>query len=189
MKVLIAVASKYGSTLEIAEAIANGLRTEQMDADVREAKKIKDLTGYDAFVVGSATYFGSWLKEATTFVERNQAVMANRPVWLFSSGPIGTDMTDDEGRDVREAAEPKQIAEFTESIRPRDHRVFFGKLDRDKLGFTHRMIASLPAFPGAEGDFRDWDEIRSWSHEIATSLRTSDTVVPASMDWSMSDSQ
>lgn len=170
MKILIAYASKHGATREIAERIAARLRAAGQEAEVRPVKAAGDLAGYDAFVTGSAVYYGSWLKEAAEFVWRNQTVLANRPVWLFSSGPISADTTDDQGRDLREVAEPKQIAEFREALKPQDHRVFFGKLDRGKLGFVDRLVASLPAFPGSEGDFRDWNDIEVWAERIAREL-------------------
>lgn len=177
MAVLVAYASKYGSTREIAERIAEKLRAAGQDVEVQPVKSAGDLTGYDAFVIGSAVYMGSWQKEATEFVRRNQAILVARPVWLFSSGPLGTATTDAQGRDLREAAEPKEIAELREAIKPRDHRVFFGKLDPRKLGFSHRLIRSMPAGRALlpEGDFRDWAEIEVWAERIAAEL----TPVPA----------
>ena len=167
MSILVAYASRYGATREIAERIAAKLRAAGREAEARPLKAAGDLAGYDGFVVGSAVYFGSWLKEATEFVRRNHAVLASRPVWLFSSDPIGAGAADAEGRDSREAAEPRQIAEFRQAVDPREHRVFFGKLDRRKLGFVDRLVASLPAFPGLEGDFRDWDDLDAWAERIA----------------------
>jgi menaquinone-dependent protoporphyrinogen oxidase len=71
---------------------------------------------------------------------------------------------------MREVAEPKQIAEFRDVIKPRDHRVFFGKLDRGRLGLVDRLVANLPAFPGTEGDFRDWNDVDAWAERIAIEL-------------------
>lgn len=130
-----------------------------------------DPKGYDAAVIGSASYFFRWMKRATEFVQRNRDVLANMPVWLFSSGPLGTEAKDAQGRDLCVLTEPKEIAEFRENIKARDHRVFFGALHASKLGFTHRLILKLPAnrdnaiFP--EGDFRDWGDIEAWANGIA----------------------
>jgi menaquinone-dependent protoporphyrinogen oxidase len=171
MRVLVIYASKHSATQEIAERIAGSLHTAGVEADVRPAKTPGSLSGYDAFVIGSAVYYGSWLREATGFVDRNKDVLENKPVWLFSSGPISSDTIDAEGNDLREATEPKQIAGFQESLNPRDHHVFYGVLDRGKLRFADRLIASLPAFPGEEGDFRDWDEIEAWTNTVVQALR------------------
>ena len=157
----------------IAERIAEQLRSAGHSAEARSVKAAGDLAGYEAFVIGSAVYFGHWLKEAAEFVRRNRAVLVDRPVWLFSSGPLGTEARDPQGRDLREVSEPKEIAEFREAIEPRDHRVFFGVLDRGKLGFGHKLLASLPASRSTwavDGDFRDWREIEAWADSIAREL-------------------
>lgn len=103
------------------------------------------------------------------FVRRNRAVLADRPVWLFSSGPLGTEPTDAQGRDLTVVAVPKEIAEFTEAIHPRGHRVFFGVLDPSRLGLGERAIRKLPASRALlpEGDFRDWAHIEAWARDIA----------------------
>lgn len=173
MNVLIAYATKHGSTRGIADRIAETLQAAGLDVDVRRVQDAGDLDHYDAFIIGSAVYFGSWRKEATRFVQRHRENLAGKPVWLFSSGPIGPDVVDDAGVDVRESAVPKQIAELREIIQPKDHRVFFGALDRSRFGLTERLISSLPASRElfVEGDFRDWDNITDWAETIARSLR------------------
>jgi menaquinone-dependent protoporphyrinogen oxidase len=84
-------------------------------------------------------------------------------VWLFSTGPLGEQVQDEE-------EQPKQLAELRESLDPREHRVFFGALDLGRLGFGERMIAKAVKAP--EGDFRDWEEIGSWVDAIADELST-----------------
>ena len=94
MTVLVGYASKHGSTQGIAERISEKLRQMGKEAEARSVDAIKDPGSYEAFVIGSAIYYGSWMKEATDWVHRNQSVLANRPVWLFSSGPLGTEVKD-----------------------------------------------------------------------------------------------
>lgn len=161
MAVLIAYASKHGSTQGIAERIAEKLRQLGKQAEARPMDEVSDLGGYQALVIGSAIYYGSWLKEATEWVRRNQAILAQRPVWLFSVGPLGTDFMDDE-------QQPKEKAEFLETIRPRDQRTFFGALDHNRLSFAERMMAKAIRSP--EGDFRDWQAIDAWTESIARNL-------------------
>jgi menaquinone-dependent protoporphyrinogen oxidase len=169
MRILVAYASQHGATQGIAERIAATLRATGQAAEARPAQAVDDLAGYDAVVIGSAVYFGSWRQEAAAFVRRNRAILADRPVWLFSSGPLGTKATDDEGRDLREVAVPKEIAEFREALRPRDHRVFFGALAPRQLGRFERLLRALPAGRAllCEGDFRNWQEIDAWAEQIA----------------------
>ncbi|VVB91269.1 Flavodoxin domain protein [uncultured archaeon] len=174
MKAVVVYASKYGSTRGIAEFIAEKFRQTGMQAEARHTGDVQNPGDYDAFVIGSAVYMEHWLKEAKEFVTGNRDLLANRPVWLFSSGPLGTRTTDAQGRDLRTVAEPKEIAGFRDIIKPRDHRVFFGVYDSSKLGFGHRMMRILPAarnlFP--EGDFRDWNDIEAWAISIARALET-----------------
>jgi len=172
MRILVAYASKHGATQGIAERIAAQLSAVGIDTNAQPVSAVGDLAGYDAFVIGSAAYIGHWQKEATEFVRRNQAVLAERPTWLFSSGPLGTEPTDAQGRDQRAAAEPNEIAELREAIHPRDHRVFFGALDPRTLGFRDRAIRTLPAGRALlpEGDFRDWADIEAWAGSIAHEL-------------------
>jgi len=87
MLTLVTYASRHGSTRGIAERIAERLRAHGLDADVRPAAEVRDASRYEAFVVGAAAYMFHWLKDATTFVKRNRALLAERPTWLFSSGP------------------------------------------------------------------------------------------------------
>src|SRR5687768_17499918 len=91
MHILVAVASKHGSTREIAQVIAEELRALGLAADLREAGVVSDLDGYDAAIVGSAVYMGNWLPEARRLLAREGMWPTTIPVWLFSSGPIGDD--------------------------------------------------------------------------------------------------
>ena len=125
------------------------------------------------------TLLPSSYQRVLAFVRRHRSLLASRPVWLFSSGPLGTETTDAQGRDVREASEPREFAEFRDAVHPRDQRVFFGAYDPDSkaIGFMERFTRMMPAaraaMPG--GDFRDWAEIEAWAAKIADEL----TLVPA----------
>src|SRR3979411_1855688 len=105
MTLLIAYASKHGSTQGIAERIAEKLRQMGKQAEDRTADTVEDPESYEAFVIGSAVYYGFWLKEATEWVHHHQAVLAGHPVWLFSVGPLGTEVQDAE-------QQPKEMTEF-----------------------------------------------------------------------------
>jgi menaquinone-dependent protoporphyrinogen oxidase len=175
MHVLVAYASRHGATKGIAERIAATLRAAGLDADARPAASIKTLAGYDAFVIGSAAYMFHWMKEAAQFVRRNRAVLRVKPVWLFSSGPLGTEPIDAKGRDQKVAAVPREMPELRQALNARDHRVFFGawEPDRKPIGLAERFAALMPAAVTDEmpmGDFRDWADIEAWADEIARDL-------------------
>jgi len=176
MRVLVAYASRYGATQGIAERIAATLRQQGLEVELDSVRQAGDPAAYDAAVIGSAAYYFHWMKPATKFVRRNSQALANRPVWLFSVGPLGTKTQDAQGRDLCDVLEPKEIAEFKGTVKPREHRVFFGAMDGSKLGFWHRLIYKMPVnrdgalFPN--GDFRNWAAIDAWASSIAQALKT-----------------
>jgi len=108
----------------------------------------------------------------------NRDLLAHRPVWLFSTGPLGIDATDAKGVDLPATAEPKEIPGFREAIHPRDHHVFFGALDPGRLTFAEKTLRKLPAARAMmpEGDFRDGTEIEVWARSIAQELTQLDAV-------------
>ena len=177
MRILVVYASRHGATRGIAERIAATLEENGLEVGLGPVGEVDGVDGYDAFVIGSAAYMGGWLGEATAFVRRHRAALADHPVWLFSSGPVGTETVDAKGRDVLVASRPKEFDEFSASLHPRDERVFFGAFDPDarpvglaeKLGgFFMRMPAVRSALPA--GDFRDWAAIDAWANGIAREL-------------------
>jgi menaquinone-dependent protoporphyrinogen oxidase len=174
MRVLVAYASRHGATQGIAERIAETLRQAGLEAEALPAASVKKVTEYDALVIGGAAYMFHWLKDATKFVRRNRAFLATRPVWLFSSGPIGTEPTDAEGRDQKVVAIPREFAELVPAVKARDQQIFFGAVEpgRKPIGWTERMMLVIPAAKGAlpVGDFRDWAAIEAWAATIARDL-------------------
>jgi menaquinone-dependent protoporphyrinogen oxidase len=177
MKVLVAYASKHGATKGIAERIAQTLGADGLEVTLESADRVRSLDGFDAFVIGSAAYMYHWLNEATRLVRENINLLRARPTWLFSSGPIGTDLVDAKGRDVYESSRPAEFAEFATALEPREEKVFFGAYDPDQppIGLGERIGTffirakivkeNLPA-----GDFRDWPKIEGWAHQIAQDL-------------------
>ena len=174
MHVLVAYASRHGATQGIAERIALVLEAGGVTAEALPAASVRSVAAYDAFVVGSAAYMFHWEKTAVAFVRRNRAVLAAKPVWLFSSGPLGSEAVDAQGRDQRLAAIPKEAAKMLEAVNAREHRVFFGAYERDRkpIGIAERLVSIMPAAREAmpEGDFRDWPEIEAWAAGIAADL-------------------
>ena len=163
MTVLIAYASKHGSTEEIAREIAMRLAERGVRTDLREVAVVDRVEPYEAVVLGSAVYAGSWMKEARGFVRSSRAALGSRRVWLFSSGP-----TDDSGE---HAVSKKQRVELDVAVRPREHIVFGGRLALDDLGFLEKRVIQMVKAP--TGDFRDWDEIRAFADRIADALAPS----------------
>jgi menaquinone-dependent protoporphyrinogen oxidase len=158
MKVLVAYATKHGSTAEVAAAIGEVVRSAGNEVDVRLARDVQRLAGYDAVVLGSGLYSAHWLRDANRFLKRHLADLQRRPVWLFSSGPL------DHSADFDDIPLSPHVAADVAPVGIRGHRTFGGRLlettaaEAGLLG-THRT-----------GDFRSWDRIRAWAAEIAAAL-------------------
>lgn len=162
MKALITTASKHGSTAEIGEAIGEILIHHGIESELLGPEAVSSLQGYDVAILGSAVYAGHWMKSMRELAERLAEELVARPVWLFSSGPIGDPPKPDE--------DAVEVAAVMETTGARGHAVFAGKIDRSRLGFGERAIVS--ALKVSEGDFRDWEDIRRWATGIAQELMT-----------------
>ena len=148
MKVLVAYATRHGATAGIGARIAEKLTAAGHDARAVPVEDVTDLDSYQAVVLGGAAYLFHWLKPAVRFARRHRTTLSTMPVWFFSSGPLGTDEVDAEGREVRTFLRPKEWDELISLIHPREERVFFGAYDPSAppIGlvesFTRRMPAS-----------------------------------------------
>jgi menaquinone-dependent protoporphyrinogen oxidase len=160
MVVWIVVASTYGSTREVAEAIAEELGRAH-EVQVRDAAQLENFDGADAVVLGSAIYGGRWLEPARRLIEERSGELAARPTWLFSVGPVGKPPKPED-------AGPAGISEAMEATQARAHQVFAGRLDRAVLSHVERLM--VRALRAPEGDFRDWDAIRAWAQGVVVQL-------------------
>ena len=163
-KVLVAYASRYGSTREVAEMIAATLREEGSIVDVRSAAEVRDLGGYRAVVVGAPLYMFNWLKEARSFVARHRASLERVPVAVFALGP-----TEDKGKDWQETRGQldKVLAGFP-WLKPATVELFGGKFDPARLTFPYTLIPAMKRMPVS--DIRDWDAVRSWATGLVRTL-------------------
>jgi menaquinone-dependent protoporphyrinogen oxidase len=161
-RVLVAVASRYGSTREIAQAIAEVLSARGLDVTLSDAEQATQLDAYDAFVLGSGVYAGHWLRPAQELIEKNRELLASLPVWLFSSGPVGEPPLPKE--------HPVDVRALEEAVSPRGHEVFAGRVDRKRLNFAEKAIVIALRVP--DGDFRDWQAIRRWAEDVAAELQS-----------------
>jgi menaquinone-dependent protoporphyrinogen oxidase len=162
MKILVTVGSRHGATDEMGAAVRAALNDAGMEAEQVAPEQVTSLDGYDAVVIGSGVYGGRWVDSARRFVDGHLDELRTRPVWLFSSGPLGEPPKPDE--------EPAEGMEMATRVGAREHRVFAGSLDRDKLNFGERVIVGLVKAP--YGDFRSWPTISAWAGSIARVLRS-----------------
>lgn len=160
MKILVTVASRHGATDEIGERIAQRLRGHGHDVVNMPPQDVAELAPYDAVILGSAVYMGHWIPAAADFAERHRIASWNRPVWLFSSGPLGDPPAP--------VGDPPEVAPLAERVNAREHRTFAGELEDGVLGLKERVIVRLVKAP--YGDFRDWNAIDAWADVIAEAL-------------------
>jgi menaquinone-dependent protoporphyrinogen oxidase len=166
MRVLIIAATRHDATREIADAIEAELVERGIEAETRPIDDATDLAGYDAIVLGSAVYMGRWLKPARQFAERNAGALIAMPVWLFSSGPLGPP------EHLVPPGEPADVTDLLKLTGALEHRVFAGRLERERLGFAER--AAVKAVHAPAGDCRDWNAIKAFAGEIASQLVDAD---------------
>jgi menaquinone-dependent protoporphyrinogen oxidase len=166
MRVLVAYASKRGSTAEIATAVAKTLSEAGFEVDCLESDDVSDLSSYEAVVLGSAVYMKRWRKDAKHFLRKHSKQLAERPLWVFSSGPVG----DPDQAENPEWLEPPKIVQKVEELGARDHVVFGGRLPANPHGPMEK--AMVTGVPVEFRDRRDWDEIQAWATGIASELHS-----------------
>lgn len=158
-KILIAYASKCGSTGEVANAIAEELVKRGQTVEVRLAHKVNSVNGYSAVMVGSAIRMGNWLPEALTFVEQNAPALQHLPTAFFTVHMLNTDDS---------AASRQARASYLDGVHKfmtTPIEVFFaGKLELAKMSWLDRFIST--AMKAHDEDKRDWNVIRSWAQTI-----------------------
>jgi menaquinone-dependent protoporphyrinogen oxidase len=183
-RVLVVHASRHGGTAGIAEKIGAVLRADGVDVIVAPAAGMPDPSGFDACVIGAGVYMGSWVKDGVQYLERYAPRLAGRPVWLFSSGPLPASSKETDADDPYQGAlgpadgpgsgGRKKIEELSAVFGPREHHVFRGAYDpKDPpKAIAERLVRLMPASKDIlpPGDFRDWEAIAGWAHQIATAI-------------------
>jgi len=164
MKVLVAYATKAGSTAEVAAEIGRVVESKSgYKVDVHPVGKLKEVDGYDAVIIGSAIRAGKWLPEATKFVEKHRDALGQVPVAYFTVCLTLSEDTEENRREVAAYLDPVR-----EIVQPVDVGLFAGVMDSSKLPFILRLM--MKAMKAPEGDFRDWEAIRAWAGQVHTGL-------------------
>jgi menaquinone-dependent protoporphyrinogen oxidase len=156
--ILVAFATKHGSTQEVAEAVVEELNSQGLEVELRTLDEVKDLDGYGSVVLGAPLYMGRWHQDARRFLKRRRGELAELPVAVFALGPLKN--TEAEIRGAREQLDKALHA--VPELRPATVAVFGGVIDPAKLSFPFNH---MPA-----GDARDWDAIRAWARSLPAEL-------------------
>jgi menaquinone-dependent protoporphyrinogen oxidase len=159
---LVAYATRYGSTEEVAEHIAAMLRESGFSVDLQRLREVRTLEGYGAVVMGAALYIYRWHRHARRFLSRHRRALLDRPVAVFALGP--TQDEEEQWQDARSQLDA-QLAKFP-WFKPVTVEMFGGKFDPAKLPFPiNRMAGNEPA-----SDVRDWEAIRAWVRDLPALL-------------------
>ncbi len=165
-KVLVTYASKYGATAAIAEKIAEILSQAGLKTEALPVNRVVNTKPYQAVVLGTALYIGRWRKDAVKFMQKHEEALAEQPVWIFASGPTGTEpiTNTSEGWHIS-----KKLQETLEHIAPIELKLFHGDIDLDKITSLEKWLIDRVKAP--VGDFRQWEAIKAWAKDIAGQIK------------------
>jgi len=167
-KILVAYASKYGSTGGVADAIGKELCSKGAAVDVLLMKNAVNLSSYQGVIVGSAIYMGKWLPEAVDFVKKNVEALRQIPVAYFLVCMTLCKPTEENRAKVLAYLDP--VLKAVPEVKPVGIGAFAGALDYNNLSWLNKKILKSKGTP--EGDFRDWKAIRAWAEESAFAKST-----------------
>ena len=162
-KILVAYATRTGSTAEVADAIARRLCDAGLSAEVRPVTEVARLDGYSGAVLGSAVRYSAWLPEMTNFISANRDALSAMPVAFFTMHMLA--LGDDP---AAEAERAKYTAQARGLVTPADEAFFEGMIDPARLSLLDRLAVRLVKSP--VGDRRDWDRIAGWADGLAPRL-------------------
>ena len=155
--VLVAYASKHGSTREVADAICESLHRAGLRAHLRPAADVDDLEGYGAVVLGAPIYMGRWHRHAHRFLRRHEKNLTDRPLAVFALGPVS-----EEASDWRQSREHLDAALARHEVDPVRVEMFGGKVDPAQLLFPFSHLKG--------GDYRDWNAVAAWAAGLPAAL-------------------
>jgi menaquinone-dependent protoporphyrinogen oxidase len=157
--VLVAYASKHGTTREVAESIAGTLREfSRLAVQIEDAALVHDISRYDLVVVGGGLYMGKWHADARHLLQRHRHELAGKRLAVFAMGPDSLE----ESKVAESRKQLERALAATPELEPIAVVIFGGALTPETWRFPFNR---LPAF-----DARDWDAVHGWAEEIAAKL-------------------
>ena len=165
-RVLVAYASRFGTTGEVAETIAETLRRRGDSVDVKGVGDVTGVGDYDAIIVGAAINYDAWMSEARAFVTDNELALSQVPVAYFFT--CGTLFEDSAGARSKAQRYADKLEQLSDRVTPFSIGQFAGVLDYSRMNRPTRILAWIPfALMGAkEGDYRDLGAIRAWTDAL-----------------------
>ncbi len=159
--VLVTYATRYGSTQEVAEKIANILHDAGFEVDMKPMQEVERLDAYEAVVLGAALYNARWHSDAHQFMAHHQADLKQRTVAIFALGPLGTS---DAAMQRSRHQLDRELARYS-WLKPVALEMFAGKYDPTKpgMGFLYRLLPVR--------DYRNWEAISAWAKALSAKLK------------------
>ncbi|MBN2386245.1 MAG: flavodoxin domain-containing protein [Anaerolineales bacterium] len=161
-KTLVTYATRAGATGEVADLIGQVLASSGTWVDVLPVENVHNLGDYQSVIVGSAIRYGRWLPEAAEFIHGNLSTLATRPLAYFTVCMAVREDTPQNRARAEEFVQPVRAL-----LEPRASAIFAGKVDHGRLTLAERLISGIIQMP--QGDFRDWQAIRSWGETLPIS--------------------
>jgi menaquinone-dependent protoporphyrinogen oxidase len=159
-EILISYATTYGSTYEVAEKMAEFIRSTGREVTVEKAKKVKSITGYTLIILGAPLYMFHWSSDAHQFLNRFQKEISQVKIAIFALGPFHN--KEDELKEAVSELE-KELAKHPD-VHPVSIKMFPGKFDPAALKFPYSLIGPLKSMPPS--DERDWNAIDLWVQSL-----------------------
>jgi menaquinone-dependent protoporphyrinogen oxidase len=166
--ILLAYASRYGSTQEVAETVAAALRAAGLEVEIQPMRQVKTLDHYNAVVLGAAIYNARWHPDAHQFLTQYREPLRQRPVAIFALGPLSTSET---AMQRSRSQLDRELAKYP-WLQPAAVGMFVGKIDPAKLSFFDRLGTTA-------SDHRDWEAIRAWANALPAQLQHEPILSPA----------
>lgn len=162
-RILVAYATRAGSTAEVAGRVAQRLCAQDLSAEARPVEEVADLSGFAAVVLGSGTYYASWLPEMTRFAQDHATELGRLPVAFFTLHMLNLG-------NAREAQteRAKYTATARSAVTPVEEAFFAGRIDPARLGILDRLAVRMVGSP--VGDRRDWPRIEAWADALGPRL-------------------
>lgn len=162
--VLVAYASRLGSTAEVGQFIARVLQENGLHVEASPLAQVQDLSPYQAVILGSAVQEGQWLPEAVAFVRTHGQELSHKPTALFT---VAMNMRGASPEHFRQVY--GYLDEVLRLVKPLEIGLFGGALNYRLLSSSQKAVVLGEGLP--EGDFRRWQDIRAWAEDIADRLR------------------
>lgn len=167
-KILIAYDTVHGATSTIADKIGKVLCEQGFQVDLMLARKVKDVSSYDAILIGTPIYYGEFLPGIKSFLNKHQQSIAGKPHVLFVNCTYLKEDTEEIRNKVMELWVNPMLEKFPE-IKPLNIGLFGGKILFSELYPVEYFLMKLMKYE--DGDFRDYDKIGAWAESMTETLK------------------